>query len=126
MKGKKLSIENIAFGMGGGLLQDCTRDTLSYAMKTSAIKMKGETEWRDVWKDPVHGGKTSKRGRLGVMVQCGIGSCAARTIPLEIVEGQRINKNANLLRPVFRNGVLLIDDTLEEIRKRSTQDVTKQ
>lgn len=60
MVDRKLSIDNIAFGMGGGLLQKLDRDTLGWAMKCSAARINGE--WRDVWKDPIGGGKTSKRG----------------------------------------------------------------
>lgn len=56
------SAENVAFGMGGALLQRCDRDTFSFAMKMSAIKRAGV--WQDVYKDPVAGGKTSKRGIL--------------------------------------------------------------
>ena len=60
MVDRKLSLDNISFGMGGGLLQAVDRDTLGWAMKCSAAKVNGE--WRDVWKDPVGGGKTSKKG----------------------------------------------------------------
>lgn len=60
MVDKKISMDNIAFGMGGGLLQKLDRDTLGWAMKCSAARVNGE--WRDVYKDPIGGGKTSKRG----------------------------------------------------------------
>lgn len=60
MVDRKLSIDNIAFGMGGGLLQSLNRDTLGWAMKCSAACVNGE--WRDVYKDPIGGSKTSKRG----------------------------------------------------------------
>lgn len=57
------SIENLAFGSGGGLLQDMNRDTGKYAFKCSAVKVAGE--WRDVYKDPVTDpGKVSFRGRV--------------------------------------------------------------
>jgi nicotinamide phosphoribosyltransferase len=46
MVDRKLSIDNIAFGMGGGLLQSLTRDTLGWAMKCSAACV--NDEWRDV------------------------------------------------------------------------------
>ena len=110
---KGLSIDNIAFGMGGGLLQAWDRDSLRYAMKTSAIKFADGT-WVEVYKDPVHGGKTSKKGRLGLIYQCGLGSCGYRTLPKEFAE-----EKGNLLRPIFRNGELLIDETLDEIRKNA-------
>ena len=56
----KMSIDNIAFGMGGGLLQKVDRDTYKWAMKCSAARVNGV--WRDVYKDPVGGSKTSLKG----------------------------------------------------------------
>lgn len=60
LEARGISIDNIAFGMGGGLLQNVNRDTCGFAMKCSAIRVNGE--WRDVYKDPIAGGKTSKKG----------------------------------------------------------------
>lgn len=66
MKLRKQSAENIAFGMGGELLQKVNRDTMKFAMKASAAKVDGL--WRDVFKDPVtDSGKRSKKGRLAVI-----------------------------------------------------------
>jgi len=63
MREQNLSIDNVAFGMGGGLLQQVNRDTYGFAMKTSAICVDGE--WRDVFKDPkTDPQKVSKRGRF--------------------------------------------------------------
>ena len=60
------SASNIAFGMGGGLLQMVNRDTYKFAMKCSAAKINGE--WVDVYKQPVtDGGKVSKKGRLTLL-----------------------------------------------------------
>ena len=60
-----IALDNFVFGMGGGLLQDVTRDTYKFAMKCSAIEVDGE--WRDVYKDPVTDTvKKSKRGILGL------------------------------------------------------------
>jgi nicotinamide phosphoribosyltransferase len=59
----KLSAENFAFGSGGDLMQNISRDTLKFAMKCSAIKVNGE--WRDVYKDPITDkGKRSIVGRV--------------------------------------------------------------
>ncbi len=100
------SAENIAFGMGGALLQQPNRDTLSFAMKASAICIDGM--WRDVYKDPITDkSKGSKKGRLAVIEDF-------KTIRLEDL-GQR----ENLLEPIFRNGLLLKEDTFEAIRQRS-------
>jgi nicotinamide phosphoribosyltransferase len=108
------SIDNIAFGMGGGLLQAWNRDTLKYAMKASA-RQDTEGVWHDVFKDPISDrGKVSKKGRLGLVYECGIGNCGYRTLPKSVAD-----KKGNLLRTVYRNGELLIEDTFENIRNRA-------
>lgn len=57
------SADNIAFGMGGALLQQVDRDTQKFAMKCSSAQVNGE--WIDVQKDPVtDSGKKSKAGRV--------------------------------------------------------------
>lgn len=57
------SASNIAFGMGGGLLQQVNRDTFKFAFKASAAMVNGVE--RDVYKDPVTDtGKRSKRGYI--------------------------------------------------------------
>lgn len=62
------SIDNIAFGMGGALLQKVNRDDLKYAMKANAAYI-GD-QWVDVYKDPITDkGKISKKGRLAVVAQ---------------------------------------------------------
>ena len=110
----KLSLDNLAFGMGGGLLQKVDRDTLKYAMKASARRDTNGV-WHDVYKDPITDrGKTSKKGRLGLIESCGIGSCGFRTVPKIIAD-----EKENILRPVFRNGKLLVDDDFETIRNRA-------
>lgn len=108
------SADNIAFGMGGGLLQAWNRDTLKYAMKASA-RCDENGVWHDVYKDPVtDSGKLSKKGRLGLVYECGIGSCGYHTVPKNIAD-----EKGNLLRPIYRNGVLLIDEDFETIRNRA-------
>lgn len=57
------SADNLAFGMGGGSLQQVNRDTLKFAQKMSAIKIDGV--WNDVFKCPVDAPwKASKGGRF--------------------------------------------------------------
>ena len=108
------SLDNIAFGMGGGLLQAWNRDTLKYAMKASAREDTAGV-WHDVFKDPISDrGKVSKRGRLGLIKECGIGSCGYKTVAKEIAD-----QKGNLLRTVYRDGKLLVEDTFETIRDRA-------
>ncbi|MGB3739948.1 MAG: hypothetical protein WA948_11450 [Pontixanthobacter sp.] len=48
---ESFAIDNIAFGMGGGLLQTLDRDTLRYAMKANAMK-DADGIWHDISKTP--------------------------------------------------------------------------
>jgi nicotinamide phosphoribosyltransferase len=108
------SIDNIAFGMGGGLLQAWNRDTLKYAMKASA-RCDDDGVWHDVYKDPIDDkGKLSKKGRLGLVHECGVGSCSYRTVPKHIAD-----KKGNIIRVIWRNGKFLIEDDFDTIRKRA-------
>lgn len=115
MIAKGFSIDNIAFGMGGGLLQAWNRDTLKYAMKASA-RRDTNGKWHDVFKDPISDhGKLSKKGRLGLILGAGLGTSTIMTVPKEVAD-----QKGNMLRPVFRNGELLVDDTFAAIRERAT------
>lgn len=68
LKYKGFSADNIAFGMGGALLQIVNRDDQKFAIKCSAVKVNGE--WRDVYKDPITDpGKRSKAGRVTTRVK---------------------------------------------------------
>jgi len=112
LKKKGWSAENIAFGMGGALLQrDIHRDTMNWAMKANAIKFKDDVEWRDVYKDPVTDpGKTSKRGRQALVVNRG---------RFKTIRNSELGKARNLLEDVWLDGELLRDQTLDEIRALS-------
>jgi nicotinamide phosphoribosyltransferase len=58
------SADNIAFGMGGALLQQVDRDTQKFAMKCSAAEINGK--WVDVQKDPIT--DSGKGPWLGVLL----------------------------------------------------------
>jgi nicotinamide phosphoribosyltransferase len=112
------SAENVAVGMGGGLLQKMDRDTMRFAMKASAIEIDGI--WADVYKDPKSDpGKRSKRGRLALVSNEVAWNDYASKTGFETVRLENLNGRTNILRPVFRDGVLLVDDTLATIRKRA-------
>lgn len=104
------SADNIAFGMGGGLLQKCNRDTFGFAMKCSAVKVDGE--WRDVFKDPIGDkGKASKRGRLSLMNDGGV----YKTVP-ESEARLWSDKAFDALHTVYNCGTLFNQTTLNEVR----------
>lgn len=108
------SIDNLAFGMGGGLLQAWNRDSLRYAMKASARKTNAG-DWVGFSKDPITDhGKQSKEGRLGLILDSGIGSVTIRTVSEDVAE-----KQGNLLRDVFCDGTLLVEDSFEQVRERA-------
>jgi nicotinamide phosphoribosyltransferase len=104
------SADNITFGMGGALLQQLNRDTQQFAFKCSSVTVRGED--RDVFKDPIEGhDKASKRGRLGL--HCNDGHWMT-------VRTQRgIADTEDLLRPVFHDGELLVEQSVAEIRQRA-------
>lgn len=113
MKKRGLSADNVAFGMGGELLQKVNRDTQKFAMKASAICINGE--WRDVYKDPVTDqGKRSKKGRLALTKINGQFQTVARN---------SINPIANELVTVFRNGKLITEYTFDQVRNQALGQV---
>ncbi len=111
LKMRAISTENLAFGMGGGLLQKIDRDTLKWAMKASWGEIGSGT--RDIFKDPVTDpGKRSKAGRYAV-VRDGDSYAAVRE---DALDGRE-----NLLRPVYRDGKLLLDESFAQLRARATE-----
>ena len=102
------SIDNVAFGQGGALLQIVNRDDQKFAMKCSAAQVNGE--WVDVYKDPFHdSGKTSKKGRLKLIkTEKGFVTINDRD--------PRYGTAEDMLEPVYENGKLLRDQTFDEIR----------
>lgn len=113
MKKRGLSADNVAFGMGGELLQKVNRDTQRFAMKASAICINGE--WRDVYKDPITDqGKRSKKGRLALINVNGQFKTVARNT---------INPMDNELVTVFRNGKLVTEYTLDQVRNQALGQV---
>lgn len=108
------SADNVAFGMGGALLQIVNRDTQAFAMKCSSVEVRDQeldtTRWVDVYKDPVGDtSKKSKRGRVTLTLEGG-----------EYKSGVE-DWMEPVLKEVYRNGELLIDYTFAEVRANSTK-----
>jgi nicotinamide phosphoribosyltransferase len=102
------SIENVAFGMGGGLLQSVNRDTLGYAQKAWAVAG-ANGEWIGINKKPVTASqKTSLKGVHMVVEDEG----KIVTAPTGTFAPER-----NLLQPVWEDGTLLRKQTLAEVRE---------
>ncbi len=105
---KGWSADNIAFGMGGALLQKMDRDTQECAFKCAEVTVDGRE--RDVYKDPITDhGKASKAGRLKLVFENG----QYRTV-------RASEEGEDQLVEVFRNGEILRDYDFQEIRVRAS------
>jgi nicotinamide phosphoribosyltransferase len=100
---------NVIYGIGSYTYQFNTRDTLGFAMKSTSVTIDG-TE-TPIFKDPVtdDGTKKSAKGRVtvhqnddGDITYCDVDSSNMRP--------------ANILQPIFEDGVLLRETTLAEIK----------
>lgn len=110
----KWSADNIAFGSGGGLLQDVNRDTMRFAYKCSNVTIGGDDF--DVSKNPVTDpGKASKKGRLALVPH--VEHDVDTHITIQYTDKSTIVKK-DMLVPVFRDGELLKDYTLSEIQEK--------
>lgn len=111
------SATNIAFGMGGALLQQLNRDTQKFALKCSEVTIDGKAV--SVSKNPVTDpGKKSKAGRLALVE---INPGEYWTIP----EKNLNDHHTNLLQLVFENGEVLRQETFDDIRRRANSDMTQ-
>lgn len=98
------SADNIAFGMGGQLLQKVNRDDLKFAMKCSAACINGV--WVDVYKDPVDA--PDKKSLAGIFA-----------VNNGVVSRINYGESTGDLKPRFRNGVIFNKTIFEEIRQRA-------
>lgn len=110
MKDRRYSTENIAFGMGGALLQKVHRDTQKCAYKASwAITDKGSVP---VFKDPIGDStKKSKAGRLDLVNLGGKISTVFDDAP-----------HGSILKTVFEDGKILQRDRFTDIRWRARSE----
>jgi nicotinamide phosphoribosyltransferase len=108
------SADNIAFGMGGALLQQVNRDTQQFAMKCSSAEINGK--WVDVQKDPItDSGKKSKAGRVTLWTNSGGEFASGVTAPTGWTD-RGIGEWTDALVEVFRDGKLVSEITFEQVR----------
>ena len=107
------SADNIAFGMGGALLQIVDRDTQKFAMKASAACINGE--WINVIKDPItDSGKRSKAGRV-TLWKSGGEYVSAVEQPTGWHD-KAVGNFVDVLEEVYRDGKLVKEITFDEVR----------
>lgn len=102
------SADNIAFGMGGALLQGVGRDDFSFAQKMSAIDVNGV--WRDVFKSPAT--DPNKRSLAGRVTTVAVGDGQYAVSLLDPTQGH------DAMRVVFEDGGLFVNEPFSVLRER--------
>lgn len=113
IEGAGYSVTNVAFGMGGALLQGVNRDTQKFAMKCSSITI-NEREV-DVFKSPATDtAKKSKKGRLELICN----GASWKTISLSGMspEERAAIEAKSALVQVFENGKVSKEWSFSEVR----------
>ena len=106
LKFNNFSVENMVFGMGGGLLQKVNRDTQRFAFKCAAQRR--ELMWYNISKTPLDASKTSKAGRMKlILTDEGYETVA------EAADGE------DVMEVVFENGEITKSITFDEVRENS-------
>lgn len=106
------SADNIYFGMGSQLIQKVSRDTYSFTMKINAVA-DDQGRWHDAAKRPASmQEKGSKAGRQAVVTEL-FERAACRL--------DEIGPRQNHLQPVYRDGALLREWSLEEVRQETAR-----
>ena len=113
--------DNIAFGMGGALLQKVDRDTQKFALNCSAARIDGQ--WVDVFKAPVtDAGKFSQRGRLTLIRHREYGTYKTVPIPANLEHAEDLVPEhgwEHAMETVWENGELVKDWSFADVRARS-------
>jgi len=105
---------NVVLGIGSFTYQYNTRDTFGFAMKATYGEVNGKG--REIYKDPItdDGTKTSAKGLIKIEMKDGVYALKDQVSWEEEAQGE--------LRAVYRDGQLLVDDSLTDIRKRVQQN----
>ena len=101
---------NVVLGIGSFTYQYNTRDTFGFAMKATYGEVDGES--REIYKNPItdDGTKKSAKGLIKIVKENGNYALVDQVSWEEEQKGE--------LKEVFRDGELLVDDSLAEIRQR--------
>lgn len=110
LKEKGFASDNIVFGVGSYTYQYVTRDTFGFVMKATYIEINGEGV--EIFKDPVtdNGTKKSAKGLLRVDFENGKYVLYDKQTKEQETQG--------CLKEVFRDGNILVKETIDQIRAR--------
>lgn len=117
LKQKGFASTNVVLGIGSFTYQYNTRDTFGFAMKATYVEINGKG--RSIYKNPItdDGTKTSAKGLLQLSMQHGKISYKDECTIQEEQQG--------LLQTVFKDGELLKEQSLSEIRQRIANSSSK-
>ncbi len=118
LKEKGFASTNVVLGIGSFTYQYNTRDTFGFAMKATYVEVNGEG--RAIFKDPItdDGTKKSAKGLIQLYTENGQIKLKDECTLTEEKEG--------LLTTVFKNGKLVKEQSLQDVRRiisKSIQDV---
>lgn len=111
LKAKGFASTNVVYGIGSYTYQYNTRDTFGYALKSTLCVINGDE--KQIFKNPKtdDGTKKSAKGRVGVVLDND-----------KLLTIDQLNLNTivvgDLLQTVYKDGKLLVDDSLSAIRAR--------
>ncbi|MBK7130427.1 MAG: nicotinate phosphoribosyltransferase [Crocinitomicaceae bacterium] len=110
LKQKGFASTNVVLGIGSYTYQYNTRDTFGFAMKATYGEVNGEG--RSIFKDPItdDGTKKSAKGLMKIVLENGNYKLIDQVDWNEEKQGE--------LKEIFRDGKLLADYTLDQIRNR--------
>lgn len=111
LQDKGFASTNVVFGIGSYTYQYNTRDTFGFALKSTLAVINGDEKL--IFKDPKtdNGIKKSQKGRVVVLKE-------NNTIVFKDGLSLSDTIKGDLLREVFRDGKLLIDENFSDIRAR--------
>lgn len=120
LKAKGFASINVVFGIGSYTYQYNTRDTLGFALKSTLCVINGDEKM--IFKDPKtdDGIKKSQKGAVGVFKRSD-GSLYYSdqwNLNAKPVQFENGVKSESLLKPVFKDGKLLVNESFQDIRER--------
>lgn len=116
---KGFAVNNCTLGVGSYTYQYNTRDTFGFCLKATHSIIRGEE--RQIYKDPITDkikGNNFKKSQKGLCYLFRDGDDIRYTDHHTFEEMTNPEYADNLLRPVFKDGKLLVDEDLKTIRNR--------
>ncbi|BEH88344.1 nicotinate phosphoribosyltransferase [Klebsiella phage phiKp_21] len=118
---KKISLENLVFGMGKELsTPEKGRDRYSWSMKAVSQHVEGEPVWQDLFKCPISDlGKKSHKGKV-TTYRCKVSG----NIFVERLELQNVNHNIeDMLVTMYDHGKTMNYSNFDEVRERGNKNI---